>query len=57
MELAFNIVAKQIYAMLQDGRLKVEPGWDGIKRGYGSEVPPGNFQIGEASPHRGGCCS
>lgn len=52
---AFSMVAKQIYAMLADGRLKLEDGWDGIKRGYGSEVPPANFQIEDKGNHKG-CC-
>lgn len=57
-DLAFSLVAKQIYAMLQDGRLTLSDGWDGIKKGYGSELPVDNFQIREDSHRRnGGCCS
>ena len=56
-ELAFSIIAKQIYAMLEDGRLTISEGWDGIKRGRGSEVPRDNFQIREDQQTRSGCCS
>ncbi|XP_067945942.1 ras-related protein Rab-39B-like [Watersipora subatra] len=54
-EKAFSMVSKQIYAMLADGRLKLEDGWDGIKRGYGSEVPETNFQL-EDEQKKKGCC-
>ena len=54
-ELAFSIIAKQIYAMLEDGRLTISEGWDGIKRGRGSEVPRDNFQIREDQQTRSGC--
>ena len=56
-DLAFSIIAKQIYAMLEDGRLTISEGWDGIKRGRGSEVPRDTFQIREDQQTRSGCCS
>lgn len=49
------MMAQQVYAMLADGRLKLEDGWDGIKRGYGSEVPPTNFQIEDKTGSKS-CC-
>ncbi|KAF6040434.1 RAB39B [Bugula neritina] len=54
---AFTTLAKQIYGMLADGRLKLIDGWDGIKKGYGSEVPRDNFQITEKLKTDSGCCS
>ena len=56
--MAFRMVAEQIYAMLEDGRLHIVEGWDGIKKGYGSEVPKGNFQINDREDRSSGrCCS
>jgi GTPase SAR1 family protein len=33
-EEAFLIIARDIHKLLQDGRLNVEEGWDGVKHGF-----------------------
>ena len=53
-EEAFQIVTKDIYDMLDQGQIKVEEGWDGIKNGY--TRPRESFTLMEGEAQSGGCC-
>ncbi|KAI3379861.1 hypothetical protein SNEBB_008458 [Seison nebaliae] len=63
-EQAFFSIAEKIYDLIQTDKLKIEEGWDGVKRGYfmpTNELSNDNFN-GEsefsADPdHNSSCCS
>lgn len=54
-EEAFLTIAKDIYQLLEEGRVKIEDGWDGIKPGFsrGEE----NVHLAEEETEKRGCCS
>ena len=53
-EEAFQVITKDIYEMLEQGQLRIEEGWDGIKNGYAQ--PRETFTLMEGEPQSGGCC-
>ena len=54
-EEAFLIIARDIHKLLQDGRLNVEEGWDGVKHGF-SRPPKEPLHVVEGEPESSGCC-
>lgn len=54
-EETFSIVAREVYYLMAQGRIRVEEGWDGIKNGY-SRPGQESFQLEEVEEERGGCC-
>lgn len=53
-EEAFLTVAKDIYKLLEDGKVDIEEGWDGIKPGF--TRPRESFSLMEGETEGGGCC-
>ena len=53
-EETFSAVAREVYSLMEQGRIRVEEGWDGIKNGYSR--PRESFQLEEGEPESGGCC-
>ena len=53
-EESFATITKDIYTMLEQGQIRVEDGWDGIKNGYAR--PRETFTLMEGEPQGGGCC-
>jgi len=53
-EETFQTVAKDIYHLLEEGRVKLEEGWDGIKPGFRRE--PDNIHLEEEEPEKTKCC-
>ena len=51
----FLTIAKDIYHLLEEGKVKIEPGWDGIKPGFSRNDD--NVQLAEAETESKGCCS
>ena len=51
---AFTAITKDIYSMLEQGQLRVEEGWEGIKNGYAR--PRETFTLMEGEVEGGGCC-
>ncbi|GAB1604758.1 ras-related protein Rab-39B-like [Argonauta hians] len=53
-EEAFLVVARDIYQMLEEGKITVEEGWDGVKNGFAR--PKETLHLVEGEPEGGGCC-
>lgn len=53
-EEAFLSLAKDIYKLLEDGKITVEEGWDGVKNGFARPKEP--FHLVEGEAESGGCC-
>ncbi|XP_033741679.1 ras-related protein Rab-39B-like [Pecten maximus] len=53
-EEAFQSLAHDIHEKLEDGSIKVEEGWDGVKNGFAR--PKESFHVMEGEPEGGGCC-
>lgn len=53
-EHCFQSLASDIHKMLEEGKIKVEEGWDGVKNGYSN--PKESFHIQEGEAQGGGCC-
>ncbi|KAK3602871.1 hypothetical protein CHS0354_018730 [Potamilus streckersoni] len=53
-EEAFLIMAKDIYRLLKEERIKIEEGWDGIKPGFARADE--RVHLAEGEPEGGGCC-
>lgn len=53
-EEAFLTVARDIYQLLEEGKIQVEEGWDGVKNGFAR--PRESFQLMEGEAEGGGCC-
>ena len=51
----FLTIAKDIYHLLEEGKVKMEPGWDGIKPGFARNDEHVHLQEGESESK--GCCS
>uniref|UniRef100_T1JME3 Ras-related protein Rab-39B n=1 Tax=Strigamia maritima TaxID=126957 RepID=T1JME3_STRMM len=50
----FTQIAQRIYRKIQNGELRVEDGWEGIKNGFAR--PRENLHLLEAEPHKNTCC-
>ncbi|KAK6168609.1 ras-related protein Rab-39B [Patella vulgata] len=53
-EESFSLIAKDIYHNIEDGKIKIEEGWDGVK--YGFARPKETVHLAEGEPESGGCC-
>ena len=53
-EEAFLTLTRDIHALLEQGQIRMEEGWDGIKNGYAR--PRETFTLMEGEPEGGGCC-
>ncbi|XP_046581770.1 ras-related protein Rab-39B-like [Haliotis rubra] len=53
-EESFALLARDIYQQLEDGHIKLEDGWDGVKPGFSR--PKDNLHLLEGDPEGGGCC-
>ena len=53
-EEAFSSIAKEIYQHIEDGIIKIEDGWDGVK--YGFTRPRETVHLLEGEAEGGGCC-
>lgn len=51
----FLTIAKDIYKLLEEGKVKIEDGWDGIKPGFSRNEE--NVHLAEGEPESKGCCS
>lgn len=51
----FLTIAKDVYKLLEEGKVKVEDGWDGIKPGFSRNDE--NVHLAEGEPESKGCCS
>ena len=54
-EEAFLTLAKEIHKLLEDGKIKVEEDWDGVKNGF-SRPSREPFQVADGETESGGCC-
>lgn len=54
-EEAFLLLAREIHKLIQDDKLHVEDGWDGVKHGF-SRPPKEPFHVVEGEPEGSGCC-
>lgn len=52
-EESFQLLARDVYKLLEDGRVKIEEGWDGIKQGFKREE---NVHLEEEETQRSKCC-
>ncbi|XP_013394689.1 ras-related protein Rab-39B [Lingula anatina] len=53
-EECFLTVARDVYELLEQGKITVEEGWEGVKNGYAR--PRETFHVMEGEPEGGGCC-
>lgn len=53
-EEAFLMVAREVHALLEQGKIRVEEGWDGVKTGFTRPAQP--FHVIEGEKESGGCC-
>lgn len=53
-EEAFLMVAREVHALLEQGKIRVEDGWDGVKTGFTRPAQP--FHVIEGEKESGGCC-
>lgn len=53
-EETFQILAKDVYKLLEEGRVKIEDGWDGIKPGF--KRGDDNVHIEEEDTEKSKCC-
>lgn len=53
-EEAFQVLAREVYKLLEEGRVKMEDGWDGIKPGF-SRRPEEHVHLEEEETERK-CC-
>ena len=53
-EEAFMTVTADIYRMLEEGRVYLEEGWDGIKQGY--STPHNGVSLDDNEEKEGSCC-
>ena len=51
----FLTIAKDIYQLLEDGKVKIEEGWDGIKPGFSRNDE--HVHLAERETESKGCCS
>ncbi|KAK7108757.1 ras-related protein Rab-39B-like [Littorina saxatilis] len=53
-EESFSQIAKDTYQHLQDGHIRLEDGWDGVKPGFAR--PRETVHLAEGEGESGGCC-
>lgn len=53
-EECFSQIARDTYQHLQDGHIKLEEGWDGVKPGF--TRPRETVHLAEGEGESGGCC-
>lgn len=53
-EETFQVLARDIYHLLEEGRVKLEEGWDGIKPGFRREQE--NVHLADEEPEKTKCC-
>lgn len=52
-EESFQMLAKEVYKLLEEGRVKIEDGWDGIKPGFRREE---HVHLEEEEAQKNKCC-
>ncbi|KAL5009499.1 hypothetical protein ScPMuIL_011804 [Solemya velum] len=53
-EETFLMTAREIYKLLEEGKITIQEGWDGVKNGFAR--PKESFHLVEGEPEGGGCC-